>query len=139
MRFSGHAQHSVDDKGRVSLPAKQRKALPDELKIVPGFDKALYVFADEEFVAWVDSFFVDEYNPRKREDRMLRSRLFGSAESVSVDSAGRIKLSTELCEKAGIVKDVMITGNDDHLEIQSLESYEALQDSFDSLEDLLEG
>ncbi|MGI6033062.1 MAG: division/cell wall cluster transcriptional repressor MraZ [Coriobacteriales bacterium] len=138
MRFSGHAQHSVDDKGRVSLPAKQRKALPEEVVVVPGFGKALYVFSEEAFDAWVDSFFPEGYNPRSKGDRELRGRLFGSAENVAVDAAGRIKLSAEQREAVGIVKDVMISGNDDHLEIQDLAVYEQKQASLVSLDDLLE-
>ena len=113
MRFRGEYQHSVDSKGRVSLPAKFRKALPDEVTIVPvanaDFGKALYVFSDEAYDEWMDSFFDTEeggYNPRSKRHIALHKYLNSSAESVAVDAAGRVKLSPKQCEKVGIDKNV---------------------------------
>ena len=57
MRFFGTDERSVDEKGRISLPAKMRKALSDDVVVVPGFDNALYVFEEEAFLNWLDSFF----------------------------------------------------------------------------------
>lgn len=136
MRFLGHSQHTVDDKGRVSLPAKQRKALPDEVVVVPSpMGEAILVFSEEAFDKWADSFFPDGFNPRSKSDQKARKRLFGRAENVTIDSAGRIKLPAEQMQRAGIEKNVMISGNDDHLEIEDLGVYEEDQvedDSFDN-------
>lgn len=133
MRFYGHSQHTVDDKGRVSLPAKQRKALPDELVVVPSpIDQSLYVFSEEGYDKWIDDFFPEGFNPRSRSDQRFRKKLFDSAENVVVDAAGRIKLSAEHRKLVGIEKNVMVIGNDDHLEIEDLGVYEEERESEDS-------
>lgn len=142
MRFRGEYKHTVDAKGRVSLPAKFRKALPEEIVVVPSVGGALSVFSDEAFDAWVDSFFpakedgTSGFDPRNKQDVKLRRMLNASAESVPVDSAGRIMLSADKRSKAGIVKDVRIIGNDDHIEIWNAESFEDELDSF-NLEDYM--
>ena len=143
MRFHGEYQHTVDAKGRVSLPAKFRKALPEEVVVVPGVSGALSVFSEEAFDAWVDSFFPKKedgssgYNPRSAKDVMFRKGLNASAENATVDSAGRITLSAKKRAAAGIVKDVYIIGDDDHIEIWDAGAYEEAMSGF-SLDDFLE-
>ena len=135
MRFHGEYQHTVDAKGRVSLPAKFRKALPEEVIVVPGVGGALSVFSEEAFDAWVDSFFpkgedgTGGSNPRSKKDVMFRKKLNASAENATVDSAGRITLSARKREDAGIEKDVWIIGDDDHIEIWNAQSYEETMES----------
>lgn len=145
MGFRGEYQHSVDSKGRVSLPAKFRKALPDELNIVPvpneGFGKALYVFTDEAFEAWMESFFDEReggFNARSGRDIGMQRYLNSNAESVTVDAAGRIKLSAKQCGKVGIEKDVTIVGNGDHIEIWDTATYDGYMASIDPFADFLE-
>lgn len=145
MRFRGEYQHSVDSKGRVSLPAKFRKALPDEVTIVPvanaDFGKALYVFSDEAYDEWMDSFFDTEeggYNPRSKRHIALHKYLNSSAESVAVDAAGRVKLSPKQCEKVAIDKNVTIIGEGDHIEIWDSQALESYMDSIDPFGDFLE-
>lgn len=140
MRFHGEYKHTVDAKGRVSLPSKFRKVLPEELLVVPGFGGALYVFEENAFDTWVDSLFANKeegYNPKKREDVMLRKYLNARAESVVVDKAGRITLSAKKRSDAGIDKDVWIIGDDDHLEIWDEQKYEEQMQGF-SLDDMFE-
>lgn len=145
MRFRGEYQHSVDDKGRVSLPAKFRKALPDEVTIVPvsdsDFGKALYVFSEEAYDEWMDSFFEHEeggFNPRSKKHIALRKYLNSNAESVAVDAAGRVKLSPRQCQKAGIDKNVTIIGEGDHVEIWDASALESYMDSINPFGDFLE-
>ncbi len=143
--FRGEYQHSVDSKGRVSLPAKFRKSLPDELTIVPvknpDYGKALYVFSDEAYDAWVEALFnVEEggYNPRSKKHIAMHKYLNASAELVSIDAAGRVKLSAKQCEKVGIDKDVTIIGEGDHIEIWDTASFAEYMDSIDPFGDFLE-
>lgn len=142
MRFHGEYQHTVDAKGRVSLPAKFRKALPEEVVVVPSLGGALSVFSEEAYNAWVDLFFPKNedgtggYNPRSTKDVMFRKKLNASAENASVDSAGRITLSPRKRELAGIEKDVWIIGDDDHIEIWSAAAYEKTMGGF-SMEDFM--
>jgi len=146
MRFRGTYQHTVDAKGRLSLPAKFRKALPEEVTIVPvpneSIGKALYVFSDEAYDAWMDSFFEDEeqkkFNPRSKKHIALAKYLNASAESTTVDAAGRVKLSAKQCEKVGIGKDVTVVGQGDHIEIWDTEAWNEFIDDIDPFGDFLE-
>ncbi len=141
MRFHGTYQHSVDKKGRISLPSKFRKKLPDDLVIVPAFDNALYVFAEDKFDEWVDAFYEknghEGFNERSSEDRRLCAKLSGDAEDVTIDSAGRITVSSKLREWAGIDSNVAIVGLRDHIAIWNKETHEKFTNGI-SLEDYQE-
>ena len=135
MRFHGEYQHTVDTKGRVSLPAKFRKALPDEVVVVPAMAGALSVFSEEAYEAWVDSLFTNAegentYDPMDPKAAMLRKQLNANAENVSVDSAGRITLSAKKRAQAGIEKDVYVIGDADHIEIWPAAQYEEQMGEF---------
>ncbi len=146
MALRGTYDHSVDAKGRVSLPAKFRKALPEELTVIPVLNedlgKALYVFSDEAYDEWIDSFFRKDdgtgRNPRSVKDNKLMAYLDARAETVTVDAAGRIKLSAKQCGKVGIEKDVHVVGRGDHIEIWDAQTHEDFLDSLDPFAALLE-
>lgn len=147
MSFRGTYDHTVDSKGRVSLPAKHRKELPDEVVVVPvpneDFGKALYVFSDEAYDKWVDSFFKSDeegggFNQRSKKHIAMRRYLDASAEQVAIDSVGRVKLSQKQCEKVGIEKDVAIVGQNDHIEIWDAQTYEDYMNSIDPFAAFLE-
>ena len=146
MALRGTYDHSVDAKGRVSLPAKFRKALPDELVVLPVLNedlgKALYVFSDEAYDEWIKAFFQKEdgsgFNPRSMKDNKLMAYLDAAAEPVTVDAAGRIKLSAKQCGKVGIAKDVQSVGRGDHIEIWDAQAHEEYLESVDPFAALLE-
>lgn len=133
MAFLGTYDHSVDAKGRVSLPARFRKELPEEVIIVPvnnpDLGHALFVFSDEAFKAWRADFFVggpdgdDGYNKNNKRHLSLMRYLNANSTQESVDAAGRIKLSAEQRARVGIEKDVKIIGGDDHIEIWDASTY----------------
>lgn len=142
MRYHGEYQHTVDAKGRVSLPAKFRKALPEEVVIVPGVGGALCVYSEEGFDEWMCSFFrkedgSDGFNPRSARDVALQRKLSASAENVTVDGAGRVTISAAKRKAAQIGKDVYVIGVVDHVEIWDAARYEETMASF-SLDDFME-
>ncbi len=122
--LNGSYRFKTDAKGRVSLPAKFRKVLSEDLVVTSALSgEYLMVFdGQESFNDWVEQIFVDKfggYNSTSREHLKLRSALKGNAFDVQPDSAGRILLPVELREKAGIGKDVVIVGNTGYFEVWS--------------------
>ncbi len=123
MSLMGEYQFTLDAKGRVSLPAKFRKVMPDDLVVTLGLDNGVLVFTDEEFQSYRDSFFCDEingacrYDQSDENDRRLRRKISKLSADTSVDSAGRITIPASIRELAGMDKDVVVLGDDNGVSI----------------------
>jgi len=134
--FLGDYQHTLDAKGRVSLPAKFRAEMTGKIVVAQGLDDCLYVYpADEynEFVAELAS--RADFDPRVRKVR----RFFTTgATETEFDSAGRVSLPQGLRDYAGLSKDVAVTGNGNRIEIWDAEAWNAYKAGEDSgsIEDL---
>ena len=128
--LNGEFRFKTDAKGRMSLPAKFRKALSSELVVTrdPDKDEYLMVFEAEAFDEWVaslfDSAFEGGYNPTNRKHQAFRRKLKSRADDVQVDSAGRIMLPAEQREAVGINRDVAIVGNTGYFEVWDAKRYE---------------
>ncbi|ANE22907.1 MAG: division/cell wall cluster transcriptional repressor MraZ [Eggerthellaceae bacterium] len=130
----GEHHHKLDAKGRVSMPSDFRKVLPKNLKVTLSPKKeCLYVFEPQAFSAWVASFFESEggYKATSSRHVNLRRALNARARDVEVDGSGRIGLSADLREAVGLEKEVVLTGNDDHLEIWDAKRWDEFMDSID--------
>ena len=124
--LNGSFRFKTDAKGRVSLPAKFRKVLSEDLVVTCALtgDHLLVFDGQHGFNAWVDGIFADKfggYNSTSREHLNLRSALKGNAFDVAADSAGRILLPADLREKVGIDREVVIVGNTGFFEVWSEE------------------
>jgi MraZ protein len=124
--LNGSFHFKTDAKGRVSLPAKFRKILSEDLVVTCALTgDCLLVFDGQDgFNDWVNKLFEDKfggYNSTNREQLMLRSALKGNAYDVQTDSAGRILLPAHLREQVGIDKQVAIVGNTGYFEVWSEE------------------
>ncbi len=117
----GSYTHNVDAKGRLSLPAKFRKKLPEDLVVlVEPRKQCLYVFDEDGYDDYVNNqLFARKggYDPLNPEHEELRRQISEFADGVSVDSAGRINLSGRLCEAVGITREVTLIGNAGYFEI----------------------
>ena len=134
--LNGSFRFKTDAKGRVSLPAKFRKVLSEDLVVACALtgDYLLVFDGQDSFNAWVDGIFADKfgkYNSTNREQLLLRSALKGQAYDVQADASGRILLPAELREKVGIGKEVVIVGNTGYFEVWSAEHRSAVVDSID--------
>ena len=130
--FTGVAEHTLDAKGRVSLPAKARRYLPEIVKCVLSLDKKA------AYDAWVKSFFSEGFNPRSTRDVQLRTRLLAFTEETAIDSAGRIGIPGRLRQIVGLDKDVAIVGGGDHLEVCDGAAYRRAEEDLLALDFLEE-
>ena len=129
----GRAQVSVDSKGRVSLPVKYRKLLPEELVLAksPNIEfPALVLYTEEGFERWIDNVMESKggyaANNQKLDD--INDDYYENSENVHVDGIGRIPIALHLREYAGIDesnKDVVISGARDHLVLRRYDVWEA--------------
>ncbi|MBI4573062.1 MAG: division/cell wall cluster transcriptional repressor MraZ [candidate division NC10 bacterium] len=114
--FRGQHEHAIDDKGRLSIPAKLREALKKEKKLVltssDGYITAYPLKTWRELEARIRG------NPTfKRDRRDFLRVVYSSAEDVEIDPQGRILLSQGLRQRAGITREVVIIGVMDEMEI----------------------
>ncbi len=134
--LNGSFRFKTDAKGRVSLPAKFRKVLSEDLVVTTALtgDHLLVFDGQDSFNAWVDGIFVDKFGEYKESDRMhvrLRSKLKARANDVEVDSSGRIMLPAEIRAAAGIDKEVVIVGDTGRFEIWDAKRYEQVDAEVD--------
>lgn len=131
----GEFRFKVDSKGRLALPAKFRKVLSKDLVVTRELtDECIYVFEEPAFNDWVMDLFEDKfggYKASNREHVKLRRKIRGHADSVEVDSSGRIMLKPEMREKTGISKEVLVVGNGDHFEIWDAQRYDRMDEDVD--------
>ena len=113
--FLGEFRHTIDEKGRLTIPAKFRGLLAAGMVVTRGFDRNLMAYdlqGWEELAERVKSLPISD--PSARE---FRRRVFSGATVLIPDRQGRILLPPYLREFAGIDTDVVIAGMYNHLEI----------------------
>ncbi len=120
--FTGEHQHSIDDKGRLTLPARVRDSLADGLVLARGLDGQIDVYPRAAWDSVVQSRLA-ELDPLSREARELRRFFFAGASDSEPDRQGRVLVPVPLQRHAGLDKDVVIAGVDDHLEIWDRQSW----------------
>ncbi|KKU83093.1 division/cell wall cluster transcriptional repressor MraZ [Candidatus Gottesmanbacteria bacterium RIFCSPLOWO2_01_FULL_49_10] len=114
--FLGEYDHSLDDRGRVTLPRKIRQEIDDrELVLAKGFEPCIFGFDREswerEAAKHLDTPVTDEGG------RKIRRYMFAGAQKAEIDKLGRILLPAQLKEYASISREIMVIGAGDHFEI----------------------
>ncbi len=123
-RFLGEYNYSLDEKGRINIPAKFRKALtPDAnetFAICRAPNNCLRAYPQNTWDRYEDELDSRPQTPDTlRHMRLLRSTLTNS----KLDSQGRITLTTKQIAIAGIEKNVTLVGNYGYIEIWNTDDY----------------
>jgi MraZ protein len=113
--FLGEYQHTLDAKGRVSLPRKFREEIGSRLVVSKGLEPCLYVYPADGYRAFLENLL--SASDFDRNSRVVRRHFTAGASEVEIDGAGRVNISTALREFAQLKKDVVVAGVADHLEI----------------------
>lgn len=123
--FVGTYSPKLDDKGRLTLPAKFRNALSGGVVVTKDLDHSLSVYPAEEFdAAAAKAHQASRNDPGARAHVRL---MMAGADEQSLDGQGRVHLSAGLREWAQLQKDCVVTGQYDHLEIWDAERWNAYQ------------
>lgn len=123
-RFLGEYNYSIDEKGRINIPAKFRKALsPDAdetFAVCRAPNNCLRAYPQDTWDRYEDELASRPQTPETlRHIRLLRSTLKNS----KLDSQGRIMLTQKQIEIAGIAKDVTLVGHYGYIEIWDTKRY----------------
>lgn len=135
-KFTGQYEHSLDDKGRLTIPARLRARLGDHfvLTIAPP-DPCLAMYPES---TWLDVCARIEAAPRK--DPQYRSfvrHLFAHTEEISLDSQGRLLLPAALREMAAIKRDAVLVGTLTRIEIWPAEGWRSVSAPPKDMADLM--
>ena len=133
----GEHEHSLDDKNRLTLPAKLREQLGDDVVITRGMDGCLYVYARG---AWdVLAARIGGLDSLSADTRRMQRHFFANATAAELDKQGRIVIPALLLEREGIGREVTVTGVGDHLEIWDRATWRKQQQEVEgSAEDVAE-
>ncbi len=122
--FLGRFQHNLDDKGRLTVPARFRDLLAVEgAYVMQGFDRNLMVLPSSAFETLSQR--INQMSLTDPDARMLRRLLFSTADRVEIDRVGRMLLPQFLRQAAGLENGVVIVGLGDHFELWSPEAWQA--------------
>lgn len=119
--FLGEYRHSIDQKGRLTLPARYRQLLENGGYITQGLDRNLMVWQKESFEK-----LATQISSKSITDPSVRefSRMFfGDAERIEWDGSGRILLPQFLRERHTLDGEVVIKGSGNYFEIWQPEQW----------------
>ena len=118
--FTGTHTHTLDDKGRVSVPAAFRRQLTgEELFLNLGLDGCLVIYPSDKWQRVRAS--LESLSRTQSRQRYFLRRFVRFLHPASIDGQGRISIPSELLRQAGIESEVVFLGQLDSIELWSPE------------------
>jgi MraZ protein len=114
--LSGEHEHTLDEKNRLTLPARFRARFAEGLVLTRGIDGCLTVYTPTEFAEKVESPLA-KLDPFSRESRAMERFYYANAVEAVPDKQGRIMIPQSLIQKAGLTREVLVIGVSSRLEI----------------------
>ncbi len=135
--FMGEYHPNLDEKGRVAIPIRLRKAFGEnavitKLIMAPSFDKCIMAFREEEWKDFIQNKLM-ALSQGEQKNRMKMRFLMGGAADCELDKQGRILIPSNLMEYAEIDGDITILGVYDKIEIWSTKIYNENKPDKDTL------
>lgn len=139
--FMGSYEHTLDDKGRLSIPSRFReilveKQVPERLIVTQGLDQCLFGYPLDEWKKFEEKIIDRPIN--RGDDRYFVRRLLAGAIDCPFDKQGRIGLPLPLRQFAGIGRDAVVVGVSNRIEIWSPERWRDYLEKGKSLEEIAE-
>jgi MraZ protein len=142
--FRGRYEHTIDSKGRISIPSRFREILSekyDDRLVITNFDQCLVAFPYEEWSALEQK--VTSLSLLKKEVKTFLRFFYSSAMDCSIDKQGRLLIPPTLRDYAVLQKDVVLVGEGKKIEIWAKEKWNDVvkkaQEDFDQIGDTLSG
>lgn len=139
--FLGEYQHTMDDKGRLTIPARFREGLGDNFVVTRGLDNCLFAYPRTEWQVLESR--LKTLPLTKGDARAFVRFLFSGATECELDRQGRVMVPQPLREHGQIEKDVVVIGVSNRVEIWAKERWERYvvqaEQSFEEIAENLEG
>lgn len=133
----GEYQHTIDDKGRLIMPAKFREGLGEKFVVTKGLDGCLFVYPLDEWQVLEKK--LRNLPFTKADARAFARFFFSGATECELDKQGRILLPPNLRDHGQLQKDIVVIGVSSRLEIWSKEVWEGYSEKTEtSYEELAE-
>jgi MraZ protein len=113
--FIGEYKHTLDDKGRIAIPSKFRKALSKGAVVTRGLDTSLFLFPKEEWDKLAEK--LANLPLGQSNSRAFARLMLAGAMDVELDKQGRAVLPEYLREYAGMKKNIILAGLFNRLEL----------------------
>lgn len=141
--FRGRYEHTIDSKGRISIPSKFREILNkkyDDRLVITNFDRCLVAFPFEEWFNLVEQK-VNSFSLVRKETSAFLRFFYSSAIDCSIDKHGRLLIPQTLRDYAALQKDIVLVGEGRFVEIFAkerwLEVAQQAEEGFDQIRDTL--
>src|SRR5256714_6208213 len=105
----GEFDHTIDEKNRLTLPARFRQAFAGGLVVTRGLDGCLYVFPRDEWEASVEAR-LSELDPLSKDGRLLQRYFYSGAAEADPDKQGRVMVPTAIPALGGLRRVVAVGG-----------------------------
>lgn len=136
--FMGEYNHTIDEKGRITIPSKIREQLGEEFIITRGMDKCLFIYPKKEWEKVIDKY---KELPNTKDARNFMRFFLSGATLSEFDKQGRINIANPLISYAALKKECVIIGVNERLEIWDKEAWnnflEQNEESFSDIADKL--
>ncbi len=132
--LTGEYNNTIDDKGRVSFPAKLRTAVNQNvLMVTKGLDRCLWLFTTEEWESFQMKLMSNASMMKSRSLNVAR-HFIAPAQPVEFDKNGRLSIPQSLREYANLSKDCTVLGIAKYMELWDSQTYKeylaATEESF---------
>lgn len=128
----GQYSHTIDDKNRLSLPAKFRKEMGKKVVITPGLDSCLFIFSMKEWEKIAERLSVKESSMLQADNRGFNRYLLGGAVEVEIDNVGRMLIPEYLRDRAKLKAKVVFIGVKDRAELWDEEAWNSYRSDIES-------
>ena len=119
--FLGQYHHNLDEKGRLTIPARFRDALAEGAYLTQGFDRNLRLLTQADFEVMAEM--VNRLSMTNPDIRQLRRLIFANASEVQLDRIGRTLIPQFLRDFAGLDSEAVVVGVGEAIEIWSPEAW----------------
>jgi MraZ protein len=114
--FVGEYEHTIDDKNRLTLPARFRQSFGGGIVLTRGMDGCLYAYTRGDWERLVETRLAS-LDPLSPDGRKMQRFFFAGAVEGELDKQGRIMVPAALSQHAKLGREVVVAGVYDHLEI----------------------
>lgn len=132
--FMGEYHQKIDDKGRLTIPSKLRYELGESFIVTRGLDNCLFIYPKEEWNQVISKY---KELPNTKDARNFMRFFLSGATEANFDKQGRINIPMPLIKYSDLLKDCIVIGVNERLEIWSKENWDSfIENNEENLSDI---